>query len=289
MAALACGVSACSGAPIGVFSVWDFDRANAECHRLGTGSSHPEYHACLAQFGATLPPSARWSGPIDGASVAASQSANEPRPKVVALDPKSITPAGCDTGLVWRESLFRDQPDYIVWQHFRYDDCSESMEIYVNATFDDQLTEDIRWAIVEAARHGWSDESFQIWFNSGGGSVRSGIEIAMIINDFRVSTGIYDGDVCASACSIAFMAGNYRYMLGDAQLGIHSAYDENGDISEDANALLSVSAFLIGGDEQGIYRKLAVSTEPGDMFWLNREQATAFNLAGDRRQRWVSN
>jgi len=60
-----------------------------------------------------------------------------------------------------------------------------------------------------------------IHLNSQGGRVAEGYEIYKIIRNRKLIT--YTSTDCASACTIAFLAGPQRYLAANAHLGFHSA------------------------------------------------------------------
>lgn len=59
----------CGAASSIITSTWDYDRANAECHRLGTGVSHPAYRECMAGFGFDVPKPAVGPTSVDAVQV----------------------------------------------------------------------------------------------------------------------------------------------------------------------------------------------------------------------------
>jgi len=61
-------------------------------------------------------------------------------------------------------------------------------------------------------------------FNSRGGSLLSGIQIGTIIRLRAFSTLVLGGNLCASACAYAWLAGVQRYSESGSKIGFHSAY-----------------------------------------------------------------
>jgi hypothetical protein len=59
--------------------------------------------------------------------------------------------------------------------------------------------------------------------NSYGGRIREGRELRDLIIARKLST--HTSEECASACTLAFMAGVKRTMADDARVGFHRAYD----------------------------------------------------------------
>lgn len=58
-------------------------------------------------------------------------------------------------------------------------------------------------------------------FESPGGHVKAALAVAEIIRAHRLDT--YVGRICASACTLAFLAGRHRYLAPGARLGFHQA------------------------------------------------------------------
>jgi hypothetical protein len=84
-------------------------------------------------------------------------------------------------------------------------------EVKLNGVIEEGDVERLTAAIVEvkSKRNYWLDPvlnsyDFRVCFNSPGGSYLEGIEIARIID---VPTGVDEGDICESACFLAFMSG----------------------------------------------------------------------------------
>jgi len=64
--------------------------------------------------------------------------------------------------------------------------------------------------------------------NSNGGQLGEGALIAGAIKAWRLATRVEDGAVCASACFLAFAAGEPRTAHPNAYIGVHQAADNNG-------------------------------------------------------------
>jgi hypothetical protein len=74
-----------------------------------------------------------------------------------------------------------------------------------------------------------------IHLNSNGGELREGYRLSELIRQRHLTT--YTSTICASACTIAFLAGSPRYLAQDAWLGFHSSSEEKtGEISAKGNA-----------------------------------------------------
>jgi hypothetical protein len=64
--------------------------------------------------------------------------------------------------------------------------------------------------------------------NSTGGQLGEGAVIAAVIKTSRLATRVEDGALCASACFLAFAAGEPRTAHPNAYIGVHRAADNDG-------------------------------------------------------------
>jgi hypothetical protein len=64
--------------------------------------------------------------------------------------------------------------------------------------------------------------------NSTGGQLGEGAVIAAVIKTSRLATRVEDGALCASACFLAFAAGEPRTAHPNAYIGVHKAADNDG-------------------------------------------------------------
>src|SRR5215510_13776771 len=64
-------------------------------------------------------------------------------------------------------------------------------------------------------------------FRSDGGSVVAGIQIGESIRLKGFSTVVPGNARCASACALAWLGGNRRFMTSESRIGFHAAYNEN--------------------------------------------------------------
>jgi hypothetical protein len=74
-----------------------------------------------------------------------------------------------------------------------------------------------------------------IYLDSVGGHIKAALEVADLITSRNLDT--YVSHMCASACTIAFLAGHRRSVSETAQLGFHQAHGPNLS-SEQSNFLL---------------------------------------------------
>ena len=63
----------------------------------------------------------------------------------------------------------------------------------------------------------------EVWLNSDGGSLETGIRIGEILRRHNMATRVRSRDVCASACVYAFLGGIIRTVEKGGKIGIHMA------------------------------------------------------------------
>lgn len=168
-----------------------------------------------------------------------------------------------------------DEPIYLAT--VTLDDCSKVYFLGLEGEIDRRNLELLK---IAEAGYGQRDglPLVGVMFNSPGGNVGAAFDFANWIATNRLSTYIPRGMSCASACTIAFMAGQYRWMDEGSSFGIHSTYGPDGRPSPAGNELAGVLVTAFGGHGQA-YKAIAHGTPPGDMTWLSANQAQAMNFA----------
>lgn len=106
-----------------------------------------------------------------------------------------------------------------------------------------------------------------IELESRGGRVAEGYQLALLIKQHHLST--FSTEVCASACTIAYMAGEPRFFAKNAKLGFHSL-SLNGVKTADGDAFLQLLYQEADVPKAFIDRVLA--TEPGDLWFPTTEE-----------------
>ena len=82
-------------------------------------------------------------------------------------------------------------------------------------------------------------------FNSDGGNLFSGLRIGEAIHQWGFSTAVLQGGTCASACALAWLGGQRRFMAPTARVGFHAAYEiENGSPRERGAPNARIGAYL---------------------------------------------
>ena len=109
-----------------------------------------------------------------------------------------------------------------------------------------------------------------IHLNSQGGRIYEGYQLYKTIKERNLST--YTSTDCASACSLAFLAGRERYLGEDGRLGFHSTSIGvlGGEVNEAVNDELRQTLQLHGVPNSFIDR--ALSTSPRDMWYPSNDE-----------------
>ena len=114
-------------------------------------------------------------------------------------------------------------------------------------------------------------------FNSNGGNLWAGIEIGDVIKSRRFDTMIADGKSCASACALAWLAGDKRFIVGTGKVGFHAAYDAvTGRETGVGNALVGAYVAKLGLSYLAVV--YITKASPSEMTWLNISDAAALGI-----------
>ncbi len=126
--------------------------------------------------------------------------------------------------------------------------------------------------------------------NSAGGNLLEGVKLAGAIKVGKISTNVGRGAVCASACFLAFAAGDTRSVTYGAQIGVHGASDETGRETVQSGAA-TVSMARVAkelGVPPAIIGRMVV-TPPSEVVWLSPQdlQSMGVTMVGKPMQhRW---
>ena len=132
-------------------------------------------------------------------------------------------------------------------------------------------------AAVEEAT--WEGQSALVVLASPGGALGAGMHMGLIIAENGLPTFVPDGEVCASACALAWLAGAPRMMTEVSEIGFHQPYDERDGVmvpSIEANAVVGHYIATIGMGPQIV--SFAVSAPPQEMSWLQLSTASDIGL-----------
>jgi hypothetical protein len=89
-------------------------------------------------------------------------------------------------------------------------------------------------ALQKAAAAGKPIESVQL--NSSGGNLGEGAKLATAIKLAKLSTSVPSGAACASACFLAFAAGEQKFAGEGALIGVHKAAEKSGVETKQSSA-----------------------------------------------------
>lgn len=118
-----------------------------------------------------------------------------------------------------------------------------------------------------------------VQLNSPGGELTSGIAIGEQIKARGYSTFVKSGEVCASACALAWLAGDFRYMQTDSRIGFHAASIQRGRQnveSGEANALVGAYLGSLGLNSEAI--RYITHPSPAEVQWLTLKDAMKLGI-----------
>jgi hypothetical protein len=112
-----------------------------------------------------------------------------------------------------------------------------------------------------------------IRLNSPGGSLLEGARMAALIHNAKVATVVPSGATCASACFIAFAAGNQKFVSATATVGAPGAADKLGqDAAGEVPPIVRVVKDL--GLLDAIVEKM-LATREDEVSWLTQDDLRA--------------
>jgi hypothetical protein len=120
---------------------------------------------------------------------------------------------------------------------------------------------------------------------SPGGDLVPGLEIGLSIRERGFNTLVVDGSECASACALAWMAGETRAMGEYADVGFHAAYVEVNHRPQETgagNAIIGAYLNELGLSYDAIYQ--LTSAPPHGMYWLTFSDAESLGIEVERFQ-----
>src|SRR6266478_1095625 len=119
-----------------------------------------------------------------------------------------------------------------------------------------------------------------VQLNSAGGKLVEGVKLATAIREGKISTAVGQGAVCASACFLAFAAGDPKFAGYGALIGVHKASDKSGretEASGEATLLMGRFAKDLGVPSAIIARM--VSTPSKQIGWLNSQDLRSMGVS----------
>src|SRR6266478_6914909 len=125
----------------------------------------------------------------------------------------------------------------------------------------------------------------RVQLNSGGGKLLEGVRLATAIREAKISTAVGQGAVCASACFLAFAAGDPKFAGDGARIGVHRASLKGGQETVLSEAVtVSMGSFVKElGVPSGIVGRM-LKTSPRQILWLNSHDlhSMGVTLEGER-------
>ncbi|MCT8159937.1 hypothetical protein [Pseudoruegeria sp. SHC-113] len=115
--------------------------------------------------------------------------------------------------------------------------------------------------------------------SSPGGLVHSALSIASRVHGLQLTTVVFEGHECMSACALIFLAGSERQALGD--LGVHqisNALDGEESLVSGQFALADVIEALNGYNVPPEVVGLMLRTPPDDMYVFSETEKQRFGL-----------
>jgi hypothetical protein len=148
-------------------------------------------------------------------------------------------------------------------------------QIVIDATGEIEVDEASRlfnWIDAQRWRH---RKAYTIVFDSPGGNMYGGVQMAGVVARFRLNTGVAHGGGCASACVMAWSAGVHKSTATDARIGVHMARDGEDQIASDATLFYARFVKQTGAPASVVAG--LVSTPPQEVYWLSLAELRAWN------------
>lgn len=123
-----------------------------------------------------------------------------------------------------------------------------------------------------------------VTFNSPGGVLSVGLGIGNAIRFYEslkdVAVAVADGEMCASACALAWLGASQRAIMGTGRVGFHAAYRTGTDgkpIEKGAaNAMIGSYLSKLGLNDRAIF--YITNSAPAEMQWLTKADADRYGI-----------
>src|SRR6266446_2084663 len=118
-----------------------------------------------------------------------------------------------------------------------------------------------------------------VQLNSSGGKLLEGVKLAGAIREGKISTSVGQAAVCASACFLAFVAGDPKFAGDGARIGVHKASEKGGHETALSDAVnVSMARFAEGLGVPSAITGRMVKTPPKQIVWLNSQDLHAMGV-----------
>ena len=135
-----------------------------------------------------------------------------------------------------------------------------------------------------------------IYLASRGGSLYEGMRLGRFFKENRVKTVVEGGQICASACALAFLGGrdnqgrSWRSSSSNSLLGFHAFATADSSLQDENETQMVVSHVLAYGREVDAPLELLIlnfATPSNTMYWLNQDEICSlgiklWDVPGDR-------
>jgi hypothetical protein len=131
-----------------------------------------------------------------------------------------------------------------------------------------EYRDDVKFRVVTS-----ETKKAMVMLSSPGGSLDAGLSIGKQIRIAGYST-LVGGRLCASACALAWLGGERRYMNADSKIGFHAAYVHDGEFKRETglgNALIGSYLAKLGLSDKAI--TFITSAPPDALNFLDLNQA----------------
>lgn len=114
-----------------------------------------------------------------------------------------------------------------------------------------------------------------LFLESPGGDAREGLTIAKFVHNQKWGTAVVNKGQCLSACATIWIAGGAKFLSGDAIIGFHDVYSENGP-SAPGNAIVGAFYGQLGLNDRVI--QYLTSAPPDKFNYVNISLASEIGL-----------
>ncbi len=126
-----------------------------------------------------------------------------------------------------------------------------------------------------------------IYLASPGGSLYEGMRLGMFFKENRIKTIVEGGEICASACALAFLGGRdnqgrpWRSSSSNSYLGFHAFRSPDAPLQDENETQRVVSHVLAYGREVDAPLEVLIlnfSTPSDDMYWLDQGEICSLGI-----------
>jgi hypothetical protein len=159
-------------------------------------------------------------------------------------------------------------------------------QIVINASGDielDEATTFSRWVKNFAPKWG-GHKATEIVLNSLGDNLFAAFDLSHVIAQYRLTTGVAAGGICASSCVVAWASGTAKFAASDSAIGVHRPTLDGLDLTDPAVAAWATKvamAYANSLKDRGApvsVVKFAMSTPANEVHWLTPDELAAWKV-----------